>query len=394
MNDAKISKIAVVIPTYNNAATIEAVVQDVLQYTSHLIVVNDGATDETAKILSRFSHIHLVNHPQNQGKGSALLSGFQKAYELGYTHVITMDADGQHFGHYIPKFVEEIQKNPQQILIGVRNLKGCGRPLKSRILRLNSNFWSFLATGRRTRDSQSGFRAYPLQPLLEIDLDTQKYDFEIEVLVKLIWYGLDISFIPVEVGYGPGSISHFRPFKDFLLVGRLFIKLIFQALFLPLPIRRVLILKKNKKEKGFLATCLTTFRYELSSPLRFSFSVALGFFMAILPIWGFQMAAAFAMAHLLRLSPAVSLVASNISFPGAIPFILYASLVLGQWSLHGHIDGLPPIKGINQIQLYKATKEYLLGSMVLAILMAILGFLLAFFLSSLYVHKLKKLNHK
>lgn len=91
-----------VIPTYNNAAVIEPVLQEVLEYCDDLIVVNDGCTDHTMEILSRYNNIRVVVHPENQGKGNALRSGFRKAMELGFDYALTLDSDGQHSPSDLP----------------------------------------------------------------------------------------------------------------------------------------------------------------------------------------------------------------------------------------------------------------------------------------------------
>ena len=100
---SKDRKLCVIIPTYNNVQTIGQVVQDVMSYCNQLIVVDDGCTDGTLDVLQSLSeNIHIVSYQPNRGKGHALVAGFKKAKELGFTHAITIDADGQHFADDIP----------------------------------------------------------------------------------------------------------------------------------------------------------------------------------------------------------------------------------------------------------------------------------------------------
>lgn len=230
-------KCAVVIPSYNNDPTLEGVLQGVLAETADVIVVNDGSSDRTCSLLDRFPLKARIDHPVNLGKGAALQTGFNKAREMGYTHVISMDSDGQHQSSDLRAFLHEMQAHPDDLIVGERDLRGTGRPLKSRILRLNSNFWVLMETGKWVSDSQSGFRGYPLKPLEEIELQCSKYDFEIEILVKTLWMGVEVRSIPIAVRYGTGSHSHFRPFHDFWLVTRLNLRLLGER-FLPLRLRK------------------------------------------------------------------------------------------------------------------------------------------------------------
>ncbi len=211
----------VLVPTYNNAPTLDGILRGVLKQTSDVIVVNDGSTDGTQGILDRFPAVTQLRHTANYGKGAALRAGLKLAVKLGYTHAISLDSDGQHRSEDLSKFIDALQASPEALVIGNRNLKGTGPQFKSRLLRLNSNFWTWLAAGRRIQDSQSGFRAYPLHAVSTLSLATMKYDFESEVLIKLCWKGTPIIHVPIEVLYHTKSPSHFRHVRDSALVIRL-----------------------------------------------------------------------------------------------------------------------------------------------------------------------------
>ena len=103
----------VVIPTYNNAATVGNVITEVLGYDLPVIVVNDGSTDATTEILNRFTQIQIISYPKNKGKGHALNQGLQAAESAGYRYAITLDSDGQHFAHDIPVFLKAIEEHPE-----------------------------------------------------------------------------------------------------------------------------------------------------------------------------------------------------------------------------------------------------------------------------------------
>jgi len=115
-------RVCVIIPTYNNSRTLRKVVEDVAAYTSSIIVVNDGSTDDTTGILEQLPGIALVSYPVNQGKGWAIRQGFVKALSLGYQYAITIDSDGQHFAKDLPIFLEQLKVSPGALIIGARNM--------------------------------------------------------------------------------------------------------------------------------------------------------------------------------------------------------------------------------------------------------------------------------
>lgn len=127
-----LKKVCVIIPTYNNHKTLKRVIDGVLQYTTNIIVVNDGSTDSTSEIINSYSIIDSISISKNQGKGNALRLGFKKAIEIGFHYAITIDSDGQHFPDDISVFLEELDKSESNILlIGSRNMNQEGVPKKS-----------------------------------------------------------------------------------------------------------------------------------------------------------------------------------------------------------------------------------------------------------------------
>lgn len=214
-------KICVIIPTYNNATTIRRVIEDVEKYCSSIIVVNDGSTDDTAAILQSIPlPIEVVSYPDNRGKGYALVTGFKKAKALGYTHAITIDADGQHFADDIPCFMEGLKNNPEGFIVGCRNLTEENMPRQNTFANRFSNFWFRLQTGINLPDTQSGYRLYTLSSLKGLNLITSRYESELELLVYAAWAGVDITSVNVKVYYPPAEerVSHFRPIYDFFRI--------------------------------------------------------------------------------------------------------------------------------------------------------------------------------
>lgn len=214
----KTLKCCVIIPTYNNYKTLQQVVEGVLVFTEDVIVVNDGSTDSTAEILLQFPQIQQILLIKNKGKGNALRQGFKHADSLGYRYAITIDSDGQHFPEDIPVFVEALENdsNKEILLIGARNMTQLGVPKKSSFGNKFSNFWFWVETGTRLQDTQSGFRLYPLFAMKNLKFYTNKFEFEIEAIVKAAWSGIEVKNVPIRIHYElENRVSHFRPFKDF-----------------------------------------------------------------------------------------------------------------------------------------------------------------------------------
>lgn len=208
--------LCVVIPTYNNASTICQVVEGCLEQVNHVMVLNDGSTDDTLQVLEPFTgRIILISHQKNQGKGAALRTAFRKAKEMGFRYALTLDADGQHYPTDIPALVASLKENPEALIVGERNVRGQTRG--ARFANRFSNFWFAVQTARRLRDTQTGLRIYPLRQLPRLDFLTARYEAELELLVWSAWRGVKIKTVPVSVFYPPVEerVSHFKPAKDF-----------------------------------------------------------------------------------------------------------------------------------------------------------------------------------
>jgi len=237
----------VLVPTYNNAKTLNRVINGVLEYSNDVIVVCDGATDNSLSILKAYGNkITLVDYLPNKGKGNALKVGFNKAVELGFEYAISIDSDGQHYPEDIPHFVEKIKEEPGALIVGSRNMNQENVPGKSSFGNKFSNFWFRLETGINLPDTQSGFRLYPVKKLSKIRFYTEKFEFEIEVMVKAAWADIVVTSVPIKVLYNPEErVSHFRPFKDFTRISILNTYLVTLTLLYYKP--RAIIRKLKKK---------------------------------------------------------------------------------------------------------------------------------------------------
>ena len=214
-------RLCVIIPTYNNAGTIRQVVEDVSKYCDQILVVNDGSTDQTSAILSTLPpSVNVVAYDKNRSKGHALVTGFRQAMKMGYTHAITIDADGQHFADDMPRLTAEMNKQPDGIIVGCRNLTEENMPSGNTFANRFSNFWFRLQTGINLPDTQSGYRLYAFSALRGLGLITSRYEAELELLVYAAWSGQSITSVPVKVYYPPADerVSHFRPVYDFVRI--------------------------------------------------------------------------------------------------------------------------------------------------------------------------------
>lgn len=375
----KALKCAIIVPTYNNATTIELLIKELLLYSDDIIVVNDGSTDQTSKILSDFENINIISFQINKGKGCALRAGFEKAYGMGYDYAITIDSDGQHFPENILDFINKIEENPDSFIIGARNMEQAGVPQRSSFGNKFSNFWFWVETGINLPDTQSGYRLYPLKAIHKLTFYTTKFEFEIEVMVRLAWANVQLLFIPVKIYYAPkiSRISHFRPIKDFSRISVLNTVLVTLSLLYFAPLRFIKSLSKEKV-KHYLKKNL--FDSEESN-FKKSLSIALGTFIGIVPIWGYQIITVVLLTHLFKLNKVLAVLASNISIPPLTPFILYFSYKIGVWTIKK--DTLFPDSAQLDFNFLKQNLfTYLIGSFVFATFSALtLGLISYLFLT-------------
>ncbi|MES9942065.1 MAG: glycosyltransferase family 2 protein [Candidatus Thiodiazotropha sp. 6PLUC2] len=208
---------AVVIPVYNESATIREVVSAALKQTDDVIVVDDGSVDETHKQLDDLN-VHIVRHEQNQGKATALQSGFEQAVKLKVDAVITLDGDGQHSPGEIPNLIQAAQENPRCIIIAARLKQRHNAPKLRLFANQFADFWVSWASGYPVTDSQSGFRLYPLALLQEVHINTSKekgFVFESEIVIEAASHSFYSVSVPVESIYHAGRRqSHYKPWTD------------------------------------------------------------------------------------------------------------------------------------------------------------------------------------
>lgn len=369
----------VIIPTYNNATTLAAVIEDVLRFTNNIIVVNDGSTDSAGAVLTTFPHLEVISYPDNRGKGTALQKGFKKAGEAGYDHAITIDADGQHFAGDLVHFIEKLNSTTGAIIMGARNMDQSTVPGGSSFGNRFSNFWFKVETGINLPDTQTGYRLYPVSLLKDMHFYTAKYEFEIEVLVRAAWKGIPITSVPISVYYPPAEarISHFRPFRDFFRISVLNTILVLIAFLYIKPRDFFRWLSRGENWKVFIKNQLLN----TNEPAHVkALSVGFGIFMGIVPIWGFQLVTAIFLSVLFRLNKMLVIIAANISIPPMIPLIIFLSFKTGAiWMKDGGGDLLFS-KDLSFESIKVNFQQYFYGGITLAVIAGILSALVTWVL--------------
>ena len=211
-------RVAVIIPALNAARTLAPVVAGAKAQLEPVLVVDDGSTDLTSDV-ARAAGAVVVRHDVNRGKGGALKTGFAWARENGFESVITLDADGQHLPSEIPKFLREREVGAADLIIGGRAHLFEGMLPRRRMANRFSAWSISIAAGTRVTDSQSGFRLYSTNLLRNLELRTNGFDMESEVIVRAGRAGMKIVTIPIELGFVDGiATSHYRPLADTLRI--------------------------------------------------------------------------------------------------------------------------------------------------------------------------------
>jgi glycosyltransferase involved in cell wall biosynthesis len=226
-------KVTGVIPVYNHEHAVPAVAANLRAHGLAVVLVDDGSNESCRVALERLSAETgdpLVRLAVNGGKGAAVIAGLRRAQELGFTHALQVDADGQHDLRDVPKFLAAANSEPEAVI--------CGRPVFDESIpkvRFISRYithmlvWLQTLSVSRVRDSMCGFRLYPLRTVLEVvDRDGvgRRMDFDVELLVKLVWRGRTLRWIDTRVSYPTDGISHFRMLYDNLRLAGMHVRLV------------------------------------------------------------------------------------------------------------------------------------------------------------------------
>lgn len=232
-------RFSIIIPLFNHELQIAGVIEKSLRYKFPVFVIDDGSTDSSPEIIGKIKGITVLTHEKNRGKGAAIRTGFAAASKVS-DWAVTIDADGQHDPDDIIKLIDAIPEKGRPVIIGYRQgMEGSDVPRKSSFGREFSNFWVRASGGPAVSDTQSGMRLYPLPEAMNLNVRADRFQFEVEILVKAGWSGIPVIETPVSVNYKPSGrrVSHFRPVVDSLRNSNTFTRLIAQRIFIPSFIR-------------------------------------------------------------------------------------------------------------------------------------------------------------
>ncbi|HDX8616964.1 TPA: glycosyltransferase family 2 protein [Aeromonas dhakensis] len=227
----------ILIPCYNHAGPLAAVLARLAEFELPCLLVDDGSEPVAAAALdalaARYPWVSLLRHPHNQGKGGAVMTGLRRAHELGFSHALQVDADGQHDLTDLPALLAEARQHPAALVSG-RPLYDDSVPKGRLYGRYITHVWVWIETlSFAIKDSMCGFRVYPLAPtcaLLERVALGRRMDFDTEVMVRLHWAGVPMRFVPTRVIYPVDGRSHFRLFRDNLDISWMHTRLVCRLL--------------------------------------------------------------------------------------------------------------------------------------------------------------------
>ena len=371
-----------VIPVFNHAATASDVIERTRAITRDILVVDDGSEDVNLAECYAGTDIEVIRHPRNMGKGAALLTAIRTLAPRGYDYMITLDADAQHAPEDIPRFLPLLERNDWTLVVGVRDFSVPNVPDRSKFGRAFSNFWFLVETGKKISDSQSGFRAYPLKYVSQIRCRSLHYTFETELLTRCMWAGLELAEAPISTRYDPPGerISHFHPFRDNWRMAWLHTRLVLRRI-VPFGVKKLRRapneLPRLWKPKEFWDWLVR----ENTSSFGLAFSAFVGALIAVYPTYGFCTILILYAATRLHLNKAMAVMAQHPFMPPVCPVLC---IELGHFMRYGKFllwEDLNFHSTIREIHL--RWFEWLLGSIVLAPVFALLMGVLVYFAAEL-----------
>jgi glycosyltransferase involved in cell wall biosynthesis len=226
-------RVTAVVPVYNHEGAVKKVVAALKAHGLPIVLIDDGSSDScrsALEALARDSDARLVRLPVNGGKGAAVIAGLRESHTMKFTHALQVDADGQHDLTDVPRFLDAAAREPDAVI--------CGRPIFDASIprvRLVSRYithvlvWLQTLSLTKVRDSMCGFRLYPISRVLEVvdeDGVGRRMDFDVELLVKLVWRGRSLRWLDTRVSYPADGISHFRMLLDNLLLAKMHVRLV------------------------------------------------------------------------------------------------------------------------------------------------------------------------
>lgn len=378
----------VIAPSYNNAATLADVLTRIAALGLPIILVDDGCTDATDDVVKYWTRayplapIQVLKHKHNRGKAAALRTGFAAAMNAGYSHAVSIDTDGQHDPERIPKLLDVARHDPAAYVLGWRDSRHADYPARSRWGRRLSNLLIRLECGLRVYDSQCGLRVYPLELIRTVRCRSGRFGYEAEMITRAGWAGFPVVQAPVNTRYLPPGqrVSHFRPWRDSLHAIAIHLRLVFGTI-APIPHRQYHPAGIRVKRRFSMRDLL-----RWMNPMRawrelrrgeidrteLAAALAVGVFVANLPIYPLQTVFALYLARRLHLNPLAVLGGTQVSTPPISAVLIAAAICLGHLLLHGSLPTWPNFHDAHAIWRLVAWPlliDWAVGGVLLGILM-------------------------
>lgn len=225
--------IALLVPHYNHLPLFTSFLPKLASVGLPIIVIDDCSDDaeleQLESLCRNYEQVTLIRHHVNRGKGSAFRSGVHHAQQRGFSHVVQVDADGQHNLEDLPTLLAKSQEHPRAIISGAPFFESDAP--KARVYgRKVTDFWVAIETlSLQLKDSLCGYRVYPVEQTLSLydkHYIAPRMSFDTEILVKAVWQGIAVHYVPTKVIYHEQSISHFHYLRDNLELIRLHARLV------------------------------------------------------------------------------------------------------------------------------------------------------------------------
>ena len=241
-----------IIPSRNHSAVIGTIVRQLRDLGLPVFIIDDGSDEPHRHLLAALATpapgVTVIRHPVNRGKGAAIKTAVERAAAAGFTHVLQIDADGQHDRAQIPAMLQLGDSHPDALIAGIP-MYDDSMPRSRRIGRRITHFWVAIETlARHPPDTMCGLRLYPLDPLNSLFKSRRigdRMDFDTEVMVRLMWTGMPIHYVPVRVAYPAGNVSNFRLLADNWRISLMHARLVFE-----LPWRLPQILRHHRRDSA------------------------------------------------------------------------------------------------------------------------------------------------
>ena len=334
-----------------------------------MVVADDGSDESPEKLLADLP-VTLLCFKKNRGKGAVILETAKWARAHGFTHLLTVDADGQHDPADAPRLLRVARKHPQALVIGVRRFDK-SVPAVSRFGRKFGGFWVHFQTGKPVRDIQSGFRCYPVDLLLAVPVWSRRFTFEVEIVVRARWAGFDVREAKVSVVYPKERISHFGKIKDNLRLTLLNTHLTVRSM-LPLP-HRQFVQKEGRglAKKGYFEALAEHLRTK-GNITKNACAAAWGIFCGSIALIGVRQVMLFFGAGWWNLNRIVAVSFEKLCVG---PFVPALCIEAGYYVRYGHFLTEFNMTTLGR-QFMQRVWEWVLGSFIVAPCLAVLAFIL------------------